>query len=187
VPLNKFRYVDYADDGCNTYQCLNCRKTWTVRYPGPGDSMPFCGFCGTRWEGQHEWPHDERDWVRLPEGQFTPTLWLIEERFAFGFDPVSAWSIKDYVKGDVWDVQRELKWRRGQYASDDICRVEFRARPVKSPADPNEIVRAGGQSRRVHCSHQFWVEYQKRWGGSLHYPPRERSWILRRKSGVPVS
>ncbi len=29
--LPYWRYVEYADDGCNTYQCLACAKQWTAR------------------------------------------------------------------------------------------------------------------------------------------------------------
>jgi len=48
--LNKWRNVQYTDDGCNVYQCLQCQYEWEAR------TSPdlFCPHCGTKWIGEHE-------------------------------------------------------------------------------------------------------------------------------------
>lgn len=73
MPINKWRYVEYLDDGVCAFQCLQCYETWTSREP-PGyrrfDEIThpdgrteyvrtdiyvpiwhYCPFCATKWDG----------------------------------------------------------------------------------------------------------------------------------------
>lgn len=83
-PFNKFREVDYLNDGVSRYQCLSCKETWDARST-PG---PFCSYCGTRWEGEFVWrteARQEQDRVRQQaayrHGQLSPQmLWVLQAR-----------------------------------------------------------------------------------------------------------
>ena len=58
--LNRWRYVEYTDDGCALYQCLLCKNKYEGR-TAPGwyeyqtkiyhPVFVFCPFCGTKWDG----------------------------------------------------------------------------------------------------------------------------------------
>lgn len=50
--MNKWRKVQYLNDGVDEYQCLKCKSRFCVfSYV---ELWKFCPFCGTQWEGQHE-------------------------------------------------------------------------------------------------------------------------------------
>ena len=85
--MNKYRKVEYADDGCYRYECLSCHKQWEVRYA----PTTYCGHCGIKFDGQHmcrthhtpRWvherfngnhPRDER------EDQEEEKIWMIQKR-----------------------------------------------------------------------------------------------------------
>jgi hypothetical protein len=85
--LNRWRTVEYTDDGCSVYECLTCHAQWEARTSPEHSHWRFCPVCGTHWHGA------------LP---------LNRERANFG------WSRK---VGGVSDHQRELarlclpKWK----------------------------------------------------------------------------
>jgi hypothetical protein len=92
--LNKYRYVEYADDGCEVYECLSCKAQWEVR------SFPtvYCGNCGVKFEGKHEC----RD-------RYTPR-WDYDR-----FDGRYRWSVSDEreayaaeAKEKVWVIQKRI-------------------------------------------------------------------------------
>lgn len=58
MAINLWRYVEYTDDGCALFQCLQCYERWEMRgSPGyfyEGEYRPcwkFCPCCGTKWDG----------------------------------------------------------------------------------------------------------------------------------------
>ena len=57
MSIPRYRHVDYTDDGCNLYQCLNCYKHIEGR-TGP---QKFCTWCGIEWEGIHKWMEMDDD------------------------------------------------------------------------------------------------------------------------------
>jgi len=48
IPYIKMAY--YTDDGCNVYQCLQCKAEWEAR----SGNWIFCPGCGIRFVGQKE-------------------------------------------------------------------------------------------------------------------------------------
>jgi hypothetical protein len=44
VSINYWREVEYTDDGCSAFQCLNCYKQWEAR-TSPGQHTYECGEC----------------------------------------------------------------------------------------------------------------------------------------------
>jgi len=48
--MNKYRYVQYEDDGHCTYQCLACKA---MIYSPSVESYKYCPYCACQWEGQH--------------------------------------------------------------------------------------------------------------------------------------
>lgn len=50
--INKWRMIQYTDDGCELYQCLHCYNSWEARTNPKWGKWKFCPVCGTRWDGQ---------------------------------------------------------------------------------------------------------------------------------------
>ena len=68
--INRWRYVEYTDEGCAIFQCLKCKSQWESR-TSPGyiiqetfvgtdgktyeagyyPTWHFCPVCGTKWDG----------------------------------------------------------------------------------------------------------------------------------------
>lgn len=61
MAINRWRYVEYTDDGCALYECLQCYGRWEGRGE-PGyihhetrqyiACWHFCPLCGTQWLGK---------------------------------------------------------------------------------------------------------------------------------------
>ena len=49
MSITKYRHMNYTDDGCDLYQCLNCYKTLEIRYI---PDWKFCPMCGIEFSGQ---------------------------------------------------------------------------------------------------------------------------------------
>ena len=124
--IPKWRYVEYTDDGCAKYQCLNCYETWEGR-SWPGYTLDgaftaiwkFCPHCGCQWTGATRtqdcelgprrtrirnaqeaarWPYKEKQ---------EPYWWVIEYR-----------EITDFVRHDGrqvsgWIADLYLPWWAG--------------------------------------------------------------------------
>jgi hypothetical protein len=43
MSITKYRHMNYTDDGCDLYQCLNCYKTLEIRYIPDWKFCPMCG------------------------------------------------------------------------------------------------------------------------------------------------
>lgn len=140
--MNKWRNVNYTDDGCTLYQCLSCMN----KFEGRTGPVRFCTFCGTEWEGQHE---------ARPSG--TPR-WLYDRYGGEGFDAELAttsgrkrlWESRPKQTEWEWVVETRTNWGQewGQwervvglrytmgsfkYAKDVLCmkRAESKSRPYK--------------------------------------------------------
>lgn len=51
MAINYWRDCGYVDDGCNRYQCLQCKHDWVGR-DVPRYGWKFCPYCGTQWVGE---------------------------------------------------------------------------------------------------------------------------------------
>ena len=117
--MNRWRYVSYADDGCDTFQCLKCKKSFTGRTACAKDGITwgfyYCGFCGTKWEGEHDWGHDRQDYYpHLRTYKSILPLWSIQKR-TMRRNPEGVWEhihgLGDSQSGDpVW---KNLHYMRG--------------------------------------------------------------------------
>jgi hypothetical protein len=108
--LNKYRDVEYSDDGCEVYECMACKAQWEVRY----FPTAYCGNCGIKFEGQHEC-----------RGHYTPR-WEYE-RFDGHY-----WDERDYetrraedkekeaikAKEKVWVIQKRITLLESEYSWD---------------------------------------------------------------------
>ena len=103
--LNKYRYVEYADDGCEVYECLSCKAQWEVRYV----PTVYCGNCGVKFEGKHEcrdrytprWDYDRFD------GRY-PLMSVSDEREAYAAE----------AKEKVWVIQKRITLLESQWSWD---------------------------------------------------------------------
>ena len=61
MSIPAIRYVNYSDEGCEIYECLNCygkvevrtgnRLGWDKEYePAEYDKWKFCPYCGCQWK-----------------------------------------------------------------------------------------------------------------------------------------
>lgn len=66
--IPKWRYVEYTDDGCARYECLQCYSQWegrsVVGYIDFDSSVfkavwKFCPYCGCEWTGSTRTEEDE--------------------------------------------------------------------------------------------------------------------------------
>lgn len=53
MSIPKYRYMEYTDDGCCLYQCLNCYNEWESR-TDPEYGWHWCPYCGIKWESKQE-------------------------------------------------------------------------------------------------------------------------------------
>jgi len=49
MSIPAWRKIEYTDDGCYVYQCLNCYKSWEGRTSPEWGSWNFCPVCGVNW------------------------------------------------------------------------------------------------------------------------------------------
>jgi hypothetical protein len=139
--MNKYRYVQYADDGCEEYQCLACKFRFTIR----SASMNFCSHCGVKFEGQLECrPHNTPRWawdrygVDIPFGvQLYPQpkppskrRWIVESRSKWEGHEWSKWGYDGSFDLDMGyqGVKRWFIFQRDDHDPDDPYQIEYRAR-----------------------------------------------------------
>lgn len=60
MSISYWRNVDYTDDGCSLYECLNCYEQWEARTDPEYAKWKFCPYCGCEWEGEKEWNHNAK-------------------------------------------------------------------------------------------------------------------------------
>jgi len=125
--MNKWRYVQYEDDGVEGYQCLHCKGNVSTRdmfRHHEESAWKFCPHCGTGMNGFHEcrehyvprWVYDRwgnnypdevdkniRSIYQTPRSRLR---YIVESRIHwFGEDP-GPWACSfDY--GEMWDVGRD--------------------------------------------------------------------------------
>jgi hypothetical protein len=58
MSIPAWRNIEYTDDGCSIFQCLNCYKTWEARTNPEWGEWKFCPVCGIAWEKEIKNPHD---------------------------------------------------------------------------------------------------------------------------------
>lgn len=97
--LNKYRYVEYADDGCDVYECMSCAAQWEVRY----FPAVYCGNCGVKFEGKHECRgrHTPRWEYERFDGSYDPP------HFRYGSDEREAYEAAR-AKEKVWVIQKRI-------------------------------------------------------------------------------
>lgn len=110
--LNKYRDVEYADDGCNVYECLSCKAQWEVRY----FPTVYCGNCGIKFEGQHECRsrHTPRwEYERFDGHYYATTLDDYETQQANKNE-------KEAIRAQekVWVIQKRITLLESQWAWD---------------------------------------------------------------------
>jgi hypothetical protein len=109
MTLNKYRYLEYADDGCSVYECMSCKAQWEVR------SVPtvYCGNCGIKFDGKHEcrscrtprWEYERFD------GSYDPPY------FRYGSDERKAYEAAK-AKEKVWVIQKRITLLESEYGWD---------------------------------------------------------------------
>lgn len=149
--LNKFRYVDYDDDGCSIYECLSCYERWSARYFGE----KYCGYCGAKWDGPHgdllnrkenygprrkriEDAFEKRGWVFPKDNYFR---WVIEERVKWPNSEWGEWKRHSQSYGwllgpQEWSSSRFLSYYKDlsldtYHSEDDFLKFEFRVKTEK--------------------------------------------------------
>ena len=109
--LNKYRYVEYADDGCDVYECMSCKDRWEVR------SFPtvYCGNCGVKFEGKHECrSHVEPRWEYE---RFTKHQKYYDSPLRYGSDEREAYEAAR-AKEKVWVIQKRTIQLESSYKWD---------------------------------------------------------------------
>lgn len=117
--LNKYRRIEYTDDGCTLYECLKCKAKWECR----NFWNVYCGKCGTKWDGELEWEEEKSGAYRrvlagshwsepkphaYAEYRF---MYLNNETGEWEKSPYSGWQ---YVPGsDDWSKFRESCKNKG--------------------------------------------------------------------------
>ena len=156
--MNRWRKVRYTDDGCEIYQCLNCKDTWESRTPA--DVWSYCPNCGTRWLGQLECRHHEiprwyfdrygnraewTDMIRLSDGEFradevmyrgcyTPptSQWVFESRSFWKNDGWSEWSHEWAAKKEkLTEAKWALSVMKRERGGPEFFKTEYRVRLEK--------------------------------------------------------
>ena len=120
--LNKWRWVNYTDEGCDLYECLSCYNRWDARtspreFRGEGGKIIagwiFCPYCGIKWAGEIKWEVDERrDYGSRSVG------WRIESRNIWkNSKEWSNWQAEHcYASVDThpdyyqWPREKRLRW-----------------------------------------------------------------------------
>jgi len=112
MSIPKWRVVEYTDDGCSIFQCLNCYDTWEGRTPAGYSDFDgtytalwrFCPCCGIQWEGSAREQTDEygprrtrilkavddyrhANWDRYYNKVPPRYWWVIEHKYTFRFMP----------------------------------------------------------------------------------------------------
>ena len=113
MSIARFREVQYADDGCSIYQCLNCYEDWESRTTP--QSWTFCPCCGIRWEGREiarrkgteKWRWRLLEYTR--DADYTgpvdmPRYWRLDEQ-------VERWDARMAANRTVWVIEHRTKLR----------------------------------------------------------------------------
>jgi len=122
-----WRAVDYSDDGCYIYECLNCYRGWEARTNPKYSEWSFCPCCGCKWEGQKEWDQNEKyDKCRNPSenARLCMPSFQVQERF-ITLDPTiidkkSEWRNKSSYVTDSFGAVFDLLYYIQQELNDDL-------------------------------------------------------------------
>ena len=100
--LNKWRYVDYTDDGCSIFECLYCHYKWESRTT-PKD-WKWCPVCGVKWDGEQ--PNRLQFTSRYPSSpqykKYPPASFVVMRRVKHNYPKNAKWS--------EWSVFDTLYW-----------------------------------------------------------------------------
>lgn len=119
--LNKWRLVEYTDDGCSLYECLKCKDQWESR----SSPRNYCSECGTKWEGKLE-PSPRRElrrdmqWEAYEAAKRIEPLmfpvWSIEWQCAFtdGWEPFKDYGVACSAVNALRWLERERRYRRDE-------------------------------------------------------------------------
>lgn len=160
MSIPKWRYVDYTDDGCSIYQCLNCYVKWEARTSPKYGEWKFCPHCGCKWNGEREWDANAK-WERkkginpLPNARLNMPLFVVE---------------KKAVPLDENEII-EKRWETVSYRSEDLHRA---------------LQTLNYELARELDSEPFWVYYIYR----ITYKPEKNSglvWSMHNNSDSKVS
>lgn len=138
--LNRWRLVEYTDDGCSIYECLKCDAQWEARTSPEHAHWRFCPVCGTQWLGPIDLNRERANhgWNRRVGGvtdrqrelaQLAEPMWQVfyKNMFTEGWEPDG-----DPFKGSAkLAVSFVNKWkRRGQERYDEHG-TQYQIRSVK--------------------------------------------------------
>jgi len=127
-----YRYCEYADDGVDIYECLQCGKTIAVRC----EYKPvYCCYCGIKYEGKKPGKGTDREYIT--SYPFGKNLWVLETRnkkedgswnYWQEFKKLRVWGDVNDIRKEVLDEIREWKeiWQDGSFTISEI-------RPVIKP------------------------------------------------------
>lgn len=177
MAINKWRRVCGSDDGCEIFQCLKCGNDWESRTTPQGcrgwnSGHIFCGYCGTKWEGEVEWDSGIEYWSRWPLS--ARIIWVIEKRdFLFPNAPTTYLEgyYQDYSAKEILGVLKSRREFEASYGDSEYCKTEFRAR--RATADE---VKSQHILYARDLDFAYYVEYQKKWGGRIHETLTHRRW-----------
>lgn len=173
--IPQWRYVEYTDDGCARYECLQCKHTWEGR-SAPGYRMfetneyvaiwHFCPACGVKWTGSPRTQDNEvgprrkriRDAVESDPRRFgdrpePPWWWVIECR------DITSYVKTDEVKVGGWYSSIYLPWWVGAAKVYKALGIERRGRVgdtdwITSDAPP--YVKSYEYRARIHKGKLPW-------------------------------
>lgn len=105
--LNKWRRVQYLDDGVSSYQCLACGKGWNSTSSPSDYGWKYCPHCGLEWEDEHdcrEHGHRQYDaYSKMTEEQHKTQSRKREEN-------EQEWTIQSRVLNKEGEVIRDWEW-----------------------------------------------------------------------------
>jgi hypothetical protein len=122
--INKYRYIQYVEDGTSEYQCLSCYGLMNIYDNPEWSNWRFCPLCGVEWDGKlecrskHVAPWEYRlqearrdDIIRSIEDRVTREKtrgWVIEERTVFwdkdGDNTTFYFSSKEHTGASDWHI-----------------------------------------------------------------------------------
>ena len=112
--INKFRHIQYTDEGCDEYQCLSCYGKLEIRYI---NNWKFCPMCGIEFSGELECrEHTTPSWLYKldldyhDQYELKKKLWKTKK---------SGWVIE---YRDIWfnkSDSGEILYRHDHFASTD--------------------------------------------------------------------
>jgi hypothetical protein len=210
--MNKWRrtFENCHGEGTSKFQCLACKNYFESvdnpvlarQYDGSLSDYgyKFCPNCGIKWDGEHEWGHQDVEYAEWRAIRSSPSIiWAIQE--------ITVWRQKDgsfkQCRYDGEFVEKEWRWDLFGFYVDvsakDIWERVLAERLTRNNdgSDIVTLVRAlavkpgmplydNFKTGNGHCAYsnyrfdyRFWEEYQKHWGGKQHHVNRERRWVIK--------